>query len=136
MHGRERLPIESEPVGGSRRPEAHLRALEVERASDELSRTDLIEKLANAARRAQRLEHELDRSTARQSELARILGRHAVGHDLGFLDIRALAPRALDDIVLDTAAGHRADDLAVLAHREQRARRPRRAAPRPDDRHQ
>src|SRR5205814_9421726 len=90
--------------------------------------------LADAALRGQRLQHELDRSSAGQAELARILCGNAIGDRLRALDVRTLAARTLDDVVFDAAARHRADDMTVVAYGELRARRPRRAAPGFDDR--
>ena len=50
----------------------------------------------------------------------------------GRVDALAVA-HAVDQVVLDAAAGDRADDQAVVAHRQQRAGRARRRAPGLDD---
>src|SRR5207253_2718857 len=65
-----------------------------------------------------------------------ILRRDAVSHLLWMRYIRPFAPRSLDDVVFDAAAGHRSDDVSVFAHGEQGARRPRRAPPGLDDGYQ
>ncbi len=136
MHRGQHLAIESEAVGCSRGPEHNFCALEIECARNEITLLNELEELADATLGCERLEHELDRAAAGKSELARIFRRNAVGDRLRPLDVSTLAPRALDDVILDAAARYRADDVPVVPHREQRTRRPRRATPGLDHRHE
>jgi len=64
--------------------------------------------------RSHRLEHDLQRSAARQSVARRLLLSDAVGRDFGLHRCDRLAFHLVDKIVLDAAAGDRAHDLAVV----------------------
>ncbi len=95
------------------------------------SRQDLLDPV----HRAQRLLHQAQVAAAGQAEARRLLLGDAVGDQRGFVDTLAGA-HALDQVVLDAAARHRADHQAVAAQAQQRARRARRRAPGFDDRDQ
>ena len=81
---------------------------------------------------SQRLLHQAQVAAAGQAEAGRFLLGHAVGDERRLADPLALA-HAVDQVVLDAAAGDRAGDLAVVAHRQQGAGRARRRAPGLDD---
>ena len=84
---------------------------------------------------AQRLLHQPQRAAARQAEARGLFLAHAVGDHRRRAGALA-GLHARDQVVLDAAARHRAAHHAVVAHGQQRARRPRRAAPGLDHRDQ
>ena len=100
-----------------------------ERARNQSPLLDQGEQLGDPAIAVQRLEHELNRAAARQTESTRVFGGDAIGDCLRPRDILPFAPRSLDDVVFDATPRYRTDDLSVLADREQRTRRSWRRAP-------
>ena len=103
---------------------------QVEPAANEMARLDFAQQRAYPGVPGQGLEHELNGAPTGQSKAAGFVRGHAVGHGLARRLRHAQAPRAVDDVVFDAAAGHRADDEAVIADREHRAFGPRRTPPR------
>ena len=134
VHGREHAAVELEHVLPAPRLERGAAAVHFEAALHELLRLDLRQQLAKAAFVRDRLEHELERATARQAPARRLFVGHAVSNQFWFLGGGEFLLHLLDEIVLDAAAGHGADDLAVVADRHHGADRTRCRAPGLDDR--
>jgi hypothetical protein len=69
-------------------------------------------------------------------EAARLVGRYTIGDRLAARLLHAQASRAVDQVILDTAAGYRADDETIVANSQHRTFGPRRTPPGLDDRDQ
>ena len=126
---RQRRAVEREAVGRVRRMQRGIAGHEVEAARDQVPRLDLAQQRPHPRFARQRLQHELDRAAARQAEPARLVRRHAVRNRLGARLRHAEPARAVHDVVLDAATGHRPRDEPVVADRQHRPFGPRRAAP-------
>ena len=104
----------------------------VERAGDELTGFHGAQQGVDSAGSVQRLQHELQRATARQPKAMRFFSADAVFDGFGLGVMQAFAAHAVDEVVFNAAARDRADDDTVIAQREHRAFGPRRRTPRFD----
>jgi hypothetical protein len=120
---------EREHVGLAGRLQRHRAARQVQHAAHHLAARQRGEQLGQAGGRGHRLEHQLQRAAAGQAEALRLLGADAVLHHLGRVERERAVAHLGDEVVLDAAAGDRAGDAAVVAHRHRRAHRARRRAP-------
>ena len=113
----------------------HRAAVELQRARHQFVPRGARQHLVDPVDGEQRLLHQAQVAAAGQAEARRLFLGDAVGDERGLVDTLAVA-HALDQVVLDAAARHRADHQAVAAQAQQRAGRARRRAPGFDDRDQ
>jgi hypothetical protein len=123
------LVVAEQHVGAAAVAQADFAGLQIQPAQRVPSRADAVEKFAEPGARPERLEDELDRAAAGQAEAERLVGGDAVLHALGPLGRHLAAAHLVDEVVLDAAAGDRADHQSVVAHQHVRADRPRRRTP-------
>jgi hypothetical protein len=116
------------------RLERGLAGIHLEPAQHQLLLADRFEQRVDRARLADGLEHDLQRSAARQAPARRVLIGDAVSDELRLVRRNLAALHLVDQVVLDAPAGDRAGDLPIVADRDHRADRARRRAPGLDDR--
>jgi hypothetical protein len=133
MQRNQRMTVEFELIAAFSRRDVDGTGLHVEPALNELVLLDALEQLVETAFRTERLEHELDRTAARQAEALRLLRGDTIARAGGCILNEIATAHARDHVVFDTASGHRTFHDAVVPYRSDCADRSRRRAPRVHD---
>ena len=123
------LPSNVRSSGDCARGQRCLAGGKVEPARDEPAPFDLGQQCVDSRTLGQRLQDELDRAPAREPEPPCLIGGDAIRHGFANRRCHPVVTDPADDVVLDAAAGNGAHDETIVAHREHRTGRPRRAAP-------
>ena len=87
------------------------------------------QQFVETAFRLQRFEHQFNRAAAGQAELLRLFGGYAVLRGRGFVLHQLAIAYSEYHVVLDAAAGNRANQHAVIAYCRQRTDGPWRGTP-------
>src|SRR6185369_7436189 len=122
--------VERQHIPAARRRERYLAGFQIERARDQLALADTLQQVRHRIGIVERLEHDLQPASARQTEACRLLLADAVYDDLRLAAGEIVIANAIDQIVFDTAAGDRSRYLTIVADSEQSARGTRSGAPR------
>ncbi len=117
--------------------ERHRAAVQVDAAFQQFAAFEPVQQFADAAGGRQGFDRQLDGAAAGQAEAVGVVGADAVADDVRH-GVRGdtLGAHVLDQVVLDAAAGDRADHAAIVAHGEGGADGARARAPGLDHRDQ